>query len=737
MDSEDDSPQSISDDEEAGELLEIKPPQAKIYKHSHHRHDKHSSSRQVYIGASSSSSSRHRKSHRSHRHDEGRPAFKDRFVEKVVKKSRHHKEYETERPPPPPPPLPPPRRHQDERHLKDRYDKEAKISRSHHKEHEPPPEKRSRRHGPVVVDERLERSQRDRYDLVAKPSRSTTHLREYEPPPPAKELHYDEHKRKKSSHSHHSRRAEEKQKMDRARLLNDENFRFEVIDDDVHSDVEMRAPPQPVEEEEEAEEEEEEGEASSDSSSSSSSSSVEEEDSSESSSEEEEGEDDDEEEAEQPKKAAAISVDNSPDEDDDDEDEDEDDSDDDGKSSSTKEEETPPRVVATNADVDTEIELEKDTLPSYFPATQGCRSVEEFQCLNRIEEGTYGVVYRAREKRTDKIVALKRLKMEKEKEGFPITSLREINTLLKAQHPNVVTVKEIVVGSSMDKIFIVMDYVEHDLKSLMETMKQKKTSFTADEIKCLMTQLLRAVNHLHDNWILHRDLKTSNLLFSHSGILKVGDFGLAREYGSPLKHYTPVVVTLWYRAPELLLGTKEYSTSVDMWSVGCIFAEFLRMEPLFPGKTEIDQLNRIFKALGTPTEADWPDYPKFPVVQKVPFPRHPPHGIRSEFKYLSEKGYDLLRQFLTYDTKKRVTAEVALQHDYFSEPPVAIDPAMFPTWPAKSDPSYRKAIASSPKPPSGGQDYKELGEDDGFYIGVGERNTRNYNHLQTSFKLKF
>lgn len=108
----------------------------------------------------------------------------------------------------------------------------------------------------------------------------------------------------------------------------------------------------------------------------------------------------------------------------------------------------------------------------------------------------------------------------------------------------------------MDKIFIVMDYVEHDLKSLMETMKSKKQVFVPGEIKCLMLQLLRAVSHLHDNWILHRDLKTSNLLLSHKGILKVGDFGLAREYGSPLKAYTPIVVTLWYRAPELLLQAK-------------------------------------------------------------------------------------------------------------------------------------------------------------------------------------
>lgn len=166
-------------------------------------------------------------------------------------------------------------------------------------------------------------------------------------------------------------------------------------------------------------------------------------------------------------------------------------------------------------------EEEDDGLPPYLPAIQGCRSVEEFQCLNRIEEGTYGVVYRARDKRTEEVVALKRLKMEKEKEGFPITSLREINTLLKAQHPNIVTVREIVVGSNMDKIFIVMDYVEHDLKSLMETMKHKKQVFLPGEVKCLLAQLLKAVAHLHDNWILHRDLKTSNLLLSHRGVLKV------------------------------------------------------------------------------------------------------------------------------------------------------------------------------------------------------------------------
>lgn len=358
------------------------------------------------------------------------------------------------------------------------------------------------------------------------------------------------------------------------------------------------------------------------------------------------------------------------------------------KSSSSHEEEnkdSPKKIEkeSPKADVSKDEESfkeEEEKLPPYFPALQGCRSVEEFQCLNRIEEGTYGVVYRAKDKRTDEIVALKRLKMEKEKEGFPITSLREINTLLKGQHPNIVTVREIVVGSNMDKIFIVMDYVEHDLKSLMETMKHKKQVFLPGEVKCLIQQLMRAVAHLHDNWILHRDLKTSNLLLSHKGILKVGDFGLAREYGSPLKEYTSIVVTLWYRAPELLLGCKEYSTSIDVWSCGCIFAELLAMTPLFPGKSEVDQLNRIFKDLGTPNERVWPGYDQLPLVKKMTFTDYPVSQLRKKFaNFTSELGLSLLQGLLTYDPKQRLTAEASLKSNYFKELPLPIDPSMFPT----------------------------------------------------------
>lgn len=385
---------------------------------------------------------------------------------------------------------------------------------------------------------------------------------------------------------------------------------------------------------------------------------------------------------------------------------------------------------------DSPVELLPD-LPPYYPAIQGCRNVEEFQCLNRIEEGAYGVVYRAKDKKTDDIVALKRLKMEKEKEGFPITSLREINTLLKAQHVNIVTVREIVVGSNMDKIYIVMDYVEHDLKSLMETMKQP---FLVGEVKTLLKQLLLGVAHLHDNWIIHRDLKTSNLLLSHKGILKIGDFGLAREYGEPLKHYTPVVVTLWYRAPELLLGIKEYSTPIDMWSVGCIFAEFLMMKALWSGKSDIDQLNRIFKDLGTPSEKIWPGYNELPAIKKLSFGSfadHPYNTLRQKFgSYLSDAGFNLLNRFLTYSPTKRITAEEAMKVEYFKESPEPIDPSMFPTWPAKSE--QPRKHQNSPKPPSGGKAYNKLLGDDDDNIGFHLTNASSgVSAVGPGFALKF
>lgn len=357
------------------------------------------------------------------------------------------------------------------------------------------------------------------------------------------------------------------------------------------------------------------------------------------------------------------------------------------------------------------------TVITYYCATQGCRSVEEFECLNKIEEGTFGVVYRAKDKKSNEVVALKRLKMEKEREGFPITSIREVDTLLKSQHINVVKVREIVVGSNMDKIYMVMDYVEHDLKSLMQHSMKKP--FQMSEVKCLTKQMLAGIAHLHDNWIIHRDLKTSNLLLSHKGILKIADFGLAREYGSPLKEYTPVVVTLWYRCPELLLATKKYSTSVDMWSVGTIFGELMLLKALFPGKNEKDQLDKIFKDLGTPNEKIWPGFKDLPLTKKMNFPDFPYNTLRSRFgNYLSENGFELINKLLTYDPIRRISAEDAMKHEFFRESPLPVDPSIFPTWPAKSEgiSKAKKVNDSEPRAPSAGKMYEQLIQDDNSFV---------------------
>ncbi|TXG51310.1 hypothetical protein EZV62_023834 [Acer yangbiense] len=319
-----------------------------------------------------------------------------------------------------------------------------------------------------------------------------------------------------------------------------------------------------------------------------------------------------------------------------------------------------------------------------------CRSVFEYERLNKINEGTYGIVYRARDKKTGEIVALKKVKMDVGRKqdlseyGFPISSLREINILLSFNHPSIVNVKEVAVDD-FDNVFMVMEYMEHDLKGLIETMKQP---FSTSEVKCLMLQLLEGVKYLHDNWVLHRDLKTSNLLVNNQGKLKVCDFGMSRQYGSPLKPYTSLVVTLWYRAPELLLGMKKYSTAVDMWSVGCIMAELLAKKPLFNGKTEADQIDKIFKTLGTPTETIWPGFSELPGA-KAQFVKQPYNLLRKRFPaasftgspVLSELGFDLLNKLLSYDPEMRITVDDALNHDWFREVPLPKSQEFMPTFP--------------------------------------------------------
>ncbi|KAF8898575.1 Pkinase-domain-containing protein [Infundibulicybe gibba] len=347
---------------------------------------------------------------------------------------------------------------------------------------------------------------------------------------------------------------------------------------------------------------------------------------------------------------------------------------------------------------------------SRHPQIIPSRSVYCYERLNQIEEGSYGVVFRARDKQTGDIVALKKLKLDEEKNGFPITALREVNALMACRHENVVGIREVVVGDTLTQVFVVMDFIEHDLKSLLTLMP---SPFLQSEIKTLLLQLLSAVNHCHENWILHRDLKTSNLLMNNRGTIKVADFGLARRYGDPVGvgGMTQLVVTLWYRAPEILLGATTYSTAVDMWSVGCIFAELLLKEPLFQAKGEIELLSMIFKLLGPPTSNSWPDYSKLPLAKTLSLPSPQPPQFRQKFQYMTTAGIDLLMSLLTYDPERRITAEEALLHPYFSESPLPKHPDLFGSFPSAAAGEKRRKPFDSPSAPRAA-DFKLLADID-------------------------
>uniref|UniRef100_A0A8C8JEN7 Cyclin dependent kinase 10 n=1 Tax=Oncorhynchus tshawytscha TaxID=74940 RepID=A0A8C8JEN7_ONCTS len=320
-----------------------------------------------------------------------------------------------------------------------------------------------------------------------------------------------------------------------------------------------------------------------------------------------------------------------------------------------------------------------------------CRSVKEFEKLNRIGEGTYGIVYRARDTRSDDIVALKKVRMDKEKDGIPISSLREITLLLKLRHPNIVELKEVVVGSHLESLFLVMSYCEQDLASLLENMP---TPFSEAQVKCIALQLLRGLDYLHLNFILHRS-ETFTVRLHISDLCS--DFGLARCYGIPLQPMTPRVVTLWYRAPELLLGTKTQTTALDMWAVGCILAELLAHKPLLPGGSEIQQVDLIVQLLGTPNENIWPGFTRLPLVGQYSLRKQPYNNLKNKFTWLSDAGLRLLNLLFMYNPLRRATAKDCLESSYFKEKPLPCEADLMPTFPHHRNKRAAPAVESQSK----------------------------------------
>ncbi|KAL4965687.1 kinase-like domain-containing protein [Aspergillus stella-maris] len=348
-----------------------------------------------------------------------------------------------------------------------------------------------------------------------------------------------------------------------------------------------------------------------------------------------------------------------------------------------------------------------------FPSSEWgpCRHVDNFELLNHIEEGSYGWVSRAKELGTGEVVALKRLKLDNSPDGFPVTGLREIQTLLEARHQNVVFLREVVMGNAMDQIYLVMDFHEHDLKTLLDEMREP---FLPSETKTLLLQFLSGIEFLHTQWIMHRDLKTSNLLINNRGELKIADFGMARYFGDPPPKLTQLVVTLWYRSPELLLGAESYGPEIDMWSVGCIFGELLLKEPLLQGKNEVEQVSKIFQLTGPPNSNNWPGFRALPNAKSLKLPSSSSSAgsgstllPRSKFPFLTNNGLQLLSSLLALNPASRPTAAECLAHAYFREDPRPKPKEMFPTFPSKAGMEKRRR-KETPEAPKRGQEAPKL-----------------------------
>uniref|UniRef100_M8AMZ3 [RNA-polymerase]-subunit kinase n=1 Tax=Aegilops tauschii TaxID=37682 RepID=M8AMZ3_AEGTA len=299
-----------------------------------------------------------------------------------------------------------------------------------------------------------------------------------------------------------------------------------------------------------------------------------------------------------------------------------------------------------------------DALQGWAP-----RSADAFQKLEKIGSGTYSNVYKAIEVETGAVVALKKVRVDGVGEAESARFMaREIALLRRlGEHDNVVRLHGLVTSrlATAPSLYLVFEYMDHDLTGLVSAATASGTRFTLPQVKCYMKQLLSGIEHCHNKGVLHRDIKSSNLLVSEDGILKIADFGLATHFDpdNP-RPMTSQVITLWYRPPELMLGTTHYSVGVDLWSVGCVLAELLLGEPIFPGRTEVEQLHKVFKLCGTPADDYW-DKLKLPHHTFKPYER----CMAQKFKDLEPSTLSLLETLLSIDPDMRGTATDALNSE--------------------------------------------------------------------------
>lgn len=342
----------------------------------------------------------------------------------------------------------------------------------------------------------------------------------------------------------------------------------------------------------------------------------------------------------------------------------------------------------------------------------GCSSIEQYELTTKLGEGTFGQVFKGVFKPTSSAVALKEIIVHEHQDGIPITALREIKIMKALRHPNILHLLDMAVSKKVDRTqlstyYMVMSYMDHDLCGLLHN---RDIRFTLPHIKLYMSQLLSGMAYLHEKQYMHRDIKSANVLVSNDGSLKIADFGLARKYfeappdlvsATPAaRMYTPKVVTRWYRPPELLLGEQYYTTAIDMWGIGCIFAEFFKRQVVLPGNSDADQVHRIFKLVGSPNDSNFPTFAQLSGSRVfMPVPEQP-NSIDEVFSNVPEDARELLTGFLYLNPLKRLTAKGAMKCRFFTEGVPAAKFGDLPVFPTSRELDVRRKREAPPSPPN-------------------------------------